>query len=518
MRRWVIRKRSLVYGSMAYIYKPIIIFIFGWTKLPIAIICTAAAVYGVICLLKDYNVRGDYKGQELRISPWILIISILFLLVVGYYAGWGRFVSQAGDWFKHNAVLSDLLNKSWPVYYLNGVGGSMEEHSMLTYYIAQYLVPAVFGKILHSYRVSEIVNYIWAEIGLILVFLNMIRILQIKTTRMQLSTVFLLCFFSGPLLLGQKILELAYPLEDSMVNSYHWLSYHNNIRLQYSSNYTMLRWVFPQVIAIWLIVLLFIEHKEKIEDYVALMLPALLFGTFSFIGMLPIAFIMVLLSLVRNKDIRNWIKHIFSIPNVFISSTLGTVLILYFYGNITGKKPDSLLFSPINYSNGNEWKYVIFVFTMVLIYGIFLFVHNRKNPLFYITLAELVILPLFKMGLYNDLVMRCSIPGLFILFIMVVDYFNKVTVTGFHKMNALYKLCTICLTVTVLIGFIYPFKEFTDSIIEDDLLKLGDKAEVLSLEAYANRYTSGIPDDYKYNYYSYDLDENAFYKYIARIK
>jgi len=518
MRECTIAKKHLLYVSMAYIYIPIIIFLFGWTKLPIAIICTSAVTYGLICLLKDYNTQGDSIGQELRISPWILTISILFLIIVGYYAGWGRFVSQAGDWFKHNAVLSDLINKSWPVYYVNETWEGMEEHSMLTYYIAQYLVPAVFGKVFHSYREAEVVNYVWTEIGLVLVFLNMIRILQVKTTRMQLLAVLLLCFFSGPLLLGQKILKLVYPLEDSMANSYHWFSFQNGMLLQYSSNYTMLRWVFPQVIVIWLIALLFIEHKEKIEDYVALMLPALLFGTFSFVGMLPIAFAMALFILIRDKKIKNWIKHIFSLPNIVTSSSLGTVLILYFYGNIAGKKSDALGFSTINYSNGNEWKYIVFVFTMVLIYGICLFVENKRNPLFYIAVGELIIIPFFKMGLYNDFVMRCSIPCLFIMLIMIVDYLNKATAIGFGKMSAVHKLCITCLIVTVLIGFIYPFKEFTDSIIEDDILKLGDKAEVLSLEAFANRYAADIPDDYKYNYYSYDIDENAFYKYIARVK
>lgn len=518
MEKWTFTKKHLLYVSMVYIYIPVIIFLFGWTKLPIAITCTAATVFGLIRLLRDYNIHGISKEQDLEISPWIFIISVLFLFMVGYYAGWGRFVSQAGDWFKHNAVLSDLVSRSWPVYYVNEIWGDRQDHSMLTYYIAQYLVPAVFGKIFHSYRLSELVSYVWAEIGLILVFLNMVRILRVKTTRMQLLSLFLICFFSGPLLLGQKILELVYPLEQSTVNSYHWFSYQNGILLQYSSNYTLLRWVFPQVIVIWITVLLFIEHKEKIQDYVALILPSFLFGTFSFVGMLPVAFAMALFILIRNKNIRDWIKQVFSLPNILIFSTLGTVLILYFYGNITGEKTDSIRFSMINYSNGNIWRYIIFVFTMVLIYGICLFIQNSRNPLFYISIAELVILPLFKMGLYNDFVMRCSIPCLFIMLVMIVDYINKVSDVGFEKMNAVYKLCTICMVVTVLTGFIYPLKEFTDSIIGDNILELGDKPAVVSLESYASRYATGIPDDYKYNYYSYDIDENIFYKYIARVK
>ncbi len=518
MREWIVTNKNLFYVSMAYIYIPIIIFLLGWTKLPIAVICILAATYGIRCILKDYNMQNGSKTQEFRISPWIMIIAILFLLMTGYYAGWGRFVSQSSDWFKHNAVLSDLINKAWPVYYVNGLWEGIEEHSMLTYYIAQYLVPAAFGKIFHSYRMAEIVNYVWAEIGLVLVFLNLIKILKVRTTRMQQLTVFLLCFFSGPLLLGQKLLELVYPLEEPSAASYHWLIYQNEIRLQYSSNYTMLRWVFPQVIAIWIIVLLFIENKEKIEDYVALMLPAILFGTFSFVGILPAAFTMAVYMLLKEKNIKKWIKQIFSLPNITLTATLGTVLLLYFYGNITGEKSDSLEFSVINYSGGNGWKYIIFVFTMVLIYAVCLFIQNRRNPLFYISVVELVALPFFNMGLYNDFVMRCSIPCLFIMLVMILDYLNKASAIDFHKKNAVYKLCTICLIGAVLIGLIHPLREFSDSIIGDDILKLDDKSKAVSLEAYASRYAEGIPDDYKYNYYSYDIDENAFYKYIARRK
>lgn len=37
------------------------------------------------------------------------------------------------------------------------------------------------------------------------------------------------------------------------------------------------------------------------------------------------------------------------------------------------------------------------------------------------------------------------------------------------------------------------------------------------MEAYANRGID-VPLDLKYNYYSYDIQDNIFYKYIAREK
>ncbi len=78
-------------------------------------------------------------------------------------------MEQAGDWAKHNAILYDLVNRRWPVLYTN-----VKEHSMLTYYIGQYMVAALVGKVTHSTRIAEIVLYIWNMIGLVLVLFNLL--------------------------------------------------------------------------------------------------------------------------------------------------------------------------------------------------------------------------------------------------------------------------------------------------------------------------------------------------------
>ena len=57
-------------------------------------------------------------------------------------SGQGAVVTQAGDWSKHNALLSDLINLDWPVrYFYEGKQGT------LVYYVGAYLLPALFGKI-----------------------------------------------------------------------------------------------------------------------------------------------------------------------------------------------------------------------------------------------------------------------------------------------------------------------------------------------------------------------------------
>ena len=123
----------------------------------------------------------------------MLGLALLYFICIGYFAGYGRFVDQAADWDKHNAVLSDLVSRPWPVYYGNG-----GEHSMLTYYIAQYIVPGVIGKAFDSFRAAELSLYAWNVAGIFLVFLHLVSFLKAKRLVSQLACAAAVPFFSLP--------------------------------------------------------------------------------------------------------------------------------------------------------------------------------------------------------------------------------------------------------------------------------------------------------------------------------
>ena len=233
--------------TFAYIYIPILIFLWGWTKPWIAGLCTMAILYSL------YRFRTNTRTwirKDTHIDIKVMIVVIIFFAVLGYIIGGGAFTQQAGDWYKHNSILLDLTWRDWPVYYRHG-----SEHSMLTYYIAMYLVPALVGKVVGSYRVAEIALYIWSLIGLLLVFLNTVRVLHLRRGVAQLIAAFLICMFSTPLYIAQMVNDIVY--KSSMLFSANWFSY--SPQLQYSDNYTLLRWVVPQVLVLWLTVLLLIE-------------------------------------------------------------------------------------------------------------------------------------------------------------------------------------------------------------------------------------------------------------------
>ncbi len=505
-----LKKKYLIIASLIYIYLPIILFLFGWTKFYFAILCCTVLGYGFKCLWNDY--MQNNSDEDIGISGLAFGFLVIFFCVIGYYAGWGNFVNQPGDWYKHNAVMSDLVNKPWPVYYVNE-----NEHSMLTYYIAQYLLPAFIGKIFHSFRVAEVINFIWAEAGLLIVYLNLIRIIKVRSESMQLFASVILIFFSGPLLLAQKLVEIIYPELESMAAVYHWFS-EGEILLQYSSNYVMLSWVFPQTLVIWLITLLFLEHKEYIQDYIVLMLPGILFGTLSFLGLIPLAFGVAIEQLVKEKHLKQWLKKVFSPSNLLSLCSFGGIFILYFYGNIISEKPDNISFQMINYE-GYWGKYFIFCAIMVLSYAECILSKNLKNVLYYLSVAILIILPLFKMGISNDLVMRCSIPALFLLMFYIISYFYDYSESKVYNLKNKNgnKLVVYVLLVLLFIGSIHPMQEFYDAVITDKFVALGEERNFGTLQNFANR-SLEVGEDLRYNYYSYDIENNLFYNYIARSK
>lgn len=282
----------------------------------------------------------------------------------------------------------------------------------------------------------------------------------------------------------------------------------------------MLRWVFPQVLVIWLITLLFMEHKEFIQDYIPLMLPGILFGTLSFLGLIPIAFGIAIEQLIRTKCYKQWLKKIFSIPNLLSLFFLGSVLVLYFYGNVVSEKPDNISFHFVNYS-GYFGKYLIFCIIMVLAYAECILTKNIKNILYYLVIAILVILPLFKMGIANDLVMRCSIPALFLLMLFIISYLQEYAKEEWHRIqnenDAKYSISTFVLVILLFIGSIHPMQELFDSIITDNFMTLGEEMSFGTMENFANR-SMDAGDDVKFNYFSYDIDTNLFYNYVGRKK
>ncbi len=491
-----------------YLYIPITLFVLLWCRASVAMYVLGLTAF---CLYRFYKSILNDTYDSIEINIRFALVILLFFLFIGMYCGWGRFVDQPMDWIKHNAVLYDLVDRSWPVYYSNG-----NENSMLSYYIAQYIVPAAIGKLFNSHRVAEDTLYLWNILGLVLVYLHLIMYAKARKMHIQLISALLLIFFCVPLLAEQTIVKLILH-EVSGVPSgndaMHWLvNGAGGLLLQYSSNFVMLRWVFPQCLTIWMMLLMFLDNKSKIEYYLLIMLPGILFSTISFLGLIPLGIAAAIDCILKEKNVIKVLKQIFSLENICMIAGFGLLMLLYLYGNVLSDKPSQIGLHIVNYSGiQNGWIYYFSFILGVLIYAFILFSENKHNLIYYAAIITLCILPFFSMGEFNDLVMRASIPALFIILILVIKFISKFFGTSKKVFSKL------LLIVILLIGFNYPKQELFDAIEADELLYLGYRTSPTTLEAYANR-SLDINNDLKYNYYAYDIEDNLFYKYIARRK
>lgn len=507
----LINYNVVLIAGLSYIYLPIVIFLFGFTKLYIALPVAVVLLLFLRTLLHDYSedINSNHNGH-LEI-PWrTLTISILALLFFCLLCGYGSgYFPQASDWNKHNAILHDLTEQSWPVYYVKG-----DEHSMLTYYIAHYIVPCFFGNIFHSFALTEWLLLLWNFIGLILVFFSLIYLLKISTTKRILLTLFVMLFYSGALLLAQGAAEIFYgeymhtseltPLARTM-----WFQ-SDVFKLQYKSAFTSLRWTFHQWLTPCLMTTLFLRFKNQPQHYVLLLLPMVLYASLSFLGFLPIVMGQALYLLCTHKKKQEILKRIFGLENIIVFLLLGGILILYFYGNILSEKPAHI--APYLVKYGNLFGcYTIYCFFMFGIHALLVYKRYRKDAIFISTVATLLSLPLFNMGRNNDFVLSGGTIGMFLIMFYILDYL-------FHETNTLLvRIKKYALIVLMVIGIICPIQEVI-YILQTNMLGTQVADNLQTLNAVADRLDNTIRDDYKYNYFSYDIEHNIFYKYIARRK
>lgn len=502
--------------ALLYMYIPVMIFMAGYTKWYYALVAGAVIIVCVYAYVADRNIIGrkntdvmydidafmdEEEVEDIKLHPVALLTAVVLITSVCILVGIGGLFPQAGDWYKHNAVLRDLTNSSWPVYY------DRYDDCMLTYYLGQYLVPAVIGKIFSSFEVSNIAMSVWSIGGLILVYLMLLRVTKADSLRKQIPAVLIMLFFCGGLNLAQNILKEIYNDRMYSLGSYHWILV-DGIMLQYRSNLVMIRWVLPQIIVPWLATMLFIEDIKRIEYYVVILLPSLLFGSFSFAALAVIAFVNAMILLIK-KESR--LKKLLSLYNILPGICPGIVLFFYFLGNIQVEKPISSSFRFQTYGGDHFTVYIVFCIFMFGIYCICVGKENLKTPLFYINTGILLALPWLRMGLCNDVVMSGSIPSLFILMIYVMRLLfdeRESTSLGIRKGIAI---------VIMLIGCIYPVKEIADNIIWNNPgSELADSYP--TMKWFTKRGDPNTSEDLMYNYYTYDMDGKTFYEYIARVK
>lgn len=502
--------------SYLYLITPIIIFAIGWIKpvfsIPI-IICLL-----IILKLLYKQIKDDIK---LIIEFKKIIPIFLIILLICITSGHGGLFYQSTDWDARNAIFRDLIQQDWPVYY-------EKSNSALTYYIGQWMVPGIFGKIYIcianiissvfpnmftsimknmslevAFKIGNIALLFWNALGVLISILWLIKVLKLEKKRDIILSIIIFMFFSGLDVLGIYIFG-TYGTFLKRIHLEWWAGIY-----QFSSMITQLFWVFNQSISVWIITFMFLEEK-RVNNYMILILLALPFSPLPFIG-LVILFgcngIRFLIEAIQNKKVMNFIKDIFSIQNILAFFTILPLYGCFYFGNssATGNSEGggfSLMTELLTLPE--LFKLSIFWFLEVGIYGIFLIKKHKRNPLFYTIMIALFIIPLFQLGYEYDFSMRVSIPLLLIIDVWIVQKYieeknkNGITVTR------------ILLTLVLCVGFVTPMCEYFRAFYRiNETGKINLVCDVT--KTYTNLKEVGT------NFVTQNPKENSiFFKYIAK--
>lgn len=428
--------RCMVSLAVIYITLPILLFLFGWIKLPIALIVSALIVFLAISTVKNIEI-DDAVSITKNARFWMIALAVIAVWTL--FSGIGYFSYQTGDFTCRNPMFRDLGAYSWPVTYdlsfqpdivKELLGSEAAGTALYVYYFTWWLPAAFIAKIAYflgaSFRKAELISnlalYLWAVLGLFLTFYHLVRYLK-KYSYWILSSFIL---FGGFDLLAFLIKEMRFPVNDHI----EWWVGGGCSYFQYSANTTQLYWVFNQSIPVWLIVviLLLLRDNKNKAGWASL---CAAYSPYATIGMIPIA-----IDAILHKDgdkLKTRIQNAVSAENILIPASIAVVFGSFYYLDLKAGVADSGLIFKIYPEHKTVTLYILFIIVEFLIYFCLMGKEARKYRFYAVTLAELLLFPLYRAGMNNDFTMRASIPALFILMVLCLQYIYEMEDTGEKK-------------------------------------------------------------------------------------
>ncbi len=291
----------------------------------------------------------------------------------------------------------------------------------LVYYLLQWIVPAGFGK-LFGWQAGNLALLFWNFLGVFLVYLLLVNLCKNNKKAALYTIMLIFIFFGGLNQAGKLVASIFAGTPPSIYGSEDgWLDFVNGY--QYSSNDTLLSWVFNQTIVPWIAVAVAIS-EQKVRNFAFIGLLVLPFAPLPFIGI----FIMLMtlgvqwcVCKIREKQYKSIFLELFSIPNICAICSVFLCFWPYFSTSKNGMqlgwyiKPENFGFK--------EWVYLtLFFFFEVGVYVLPLWKTYKKDVLFHVSYLAMYLIPLMRVGLGRDFCMRAPVGLLFLLQIYITQY------------------------------------------------------------------------------------------------
>jgi hypothetical protein len=369
---------------------------------------TAAAILvlvgcaGAGILLWREGARSDLLRAPADVAQ--LAVCLAFGLALCLLGGEGHVFQPKSDWLTRDAVLADLVREGLVVLYRHE-----GQEYLLRAPLGMYLLPAMVGRFLglHAAHLALLAqNSIL--VGAVAYFTGAIA--QVRRAPMIL----LLLAFSGLDIVGIAAAELSEIASGGAFmffgHNEWWSLYFWPGQFQYSSLVTQIFWVPNHAAPGWWLAALILLHLRRAVSFPALIAsfgPLVIWSPLAVVGAAPF-----LVLFAARQALRSFLSPAFLAS---VALTLCFLPIAVYLVIDAGAVPHEWLIL----REGFARQYLIFLLIEIpqaaLVLYCFRHVAAEDRPAFWLALAVLLILPVYSFGPCNDLMMRASIPALFIL-------------------------------------------------------------------------------------------------------
>ena len=397
----------LTFLTLAYLAIPNLIFFVGWLRpgvLLLALVSIALAFY--------FQCRKSPVDTTIRLSTASarsLVVSGLLALVWVAFSGVGGLGAPSFDWVKHFSVLRDLIVERWPVIYQDPTTAGIYLGRPLVYYVGYYLPAAAFGKAF-GWTAGNVAIAVWTWLGLVLTFQWLGKLARPRSFALLIV---LFVFFSGLDVVGNWLNGIAFKPGDHIEWWTDWF-------FQYPSNTSQLFWVPQHALPAWLGTSLLLDRLTDARpddlsrglavSYHWAPLLCLIWSPFAVLGFIPLWSWNVWKN--RREFLGHWSMLAFAVLAVLIFGS--------FYRSNHAEFPKHEQISRLlQHPKGVAYYLELVVLDVLIVSLLPLAVADRQpwRRLLWCCLGCLLVFPLYRIGHYNDLVMRASMPVLFCLFL-----------------------------------------------------------------------------------------------------
>ena len=395
--------------AVVYLVLPVVVWLVGWFEWWLGL-PAAALLVGALRrpLSGPWRLRAPTPAEA-------AVLAVAALWVLAIPAG-GVFDPRNPDFFGHRVKLLDLGRHPWPTYLPDPLAawrpapaeGPPATPPLLRYYLGWHMVPGLAAHWLGPAALSWAVA-VWTWAGVALVALLFTRGRRGRALVIALAV---LVFFSGVTFAGLPAFKgwewVARAIED---RSWRFLTYGPRF-LQIWSLTTTLKLSPHHFLAAGLYTLLCLHlcRQPRFLAVLGMLLAAAPFwSAFGAVGLLPLLAVVLWMNGVR--PFLRW-------PNLCLAGPLFGVVALYLTSGATDF-PHGWLWQ----REGYDWprlmrRLLFFYLSEFLLLAVLLAVVRpavRREPFFIAAVATLLLLPLYWYGSANDLLLRGSLPALFVL-------------------------------------------------------------------------------------------------------